>query len=190
MLIEGVEISHWSGGAYFPAEDTLLLLRHIPEGSGSFLEVGTGTGIVAIHAGKLGYRVVATDSDRASLLDASRNASENRVDIDFVECNLMECVIGMFSVIAFNPPYLPDAGVPDRQLAGGEGGVEVALDFMKQASGRLEEGGRVLLVLSSLGDIDKFTGDCSREWSLKVVDSRKLDFETLVLYEGMLTSRR
>lgn len=182
MDVEGVSIIHWSGRTYFPAEDTMLLKRGLRRGKGPFLDVGTGTGIIGIAASSLGYEVTSTDIDIVSVRDALRNADANGADISFIVCDLLHCIRGTFDVIAFNPPYLPEEGVPDRQLAGGPKGVEVAADFLGQAYGHLNEGGEVLLVLSSLGDLDWFRERCGGRWLFQTQSEVKLAFETLTLY--------
>jgi ribosomal protein L11 methyltransferase len=52
------------------------------ERPGSFADLGCGSGVLAIAAAKLDFDpVVAIDSDRAAVLEAARNARENRVEI-------------------------------------------------------------------------------------------------------------
>lgn len=183
MEVDGISIAHWSGKSYFPAEDTLLLLHSLKNGNGTFLDVGTGTGIIGIAARASGYEVTSTDIDFDSVREAERNAEENGAEIAFIVCNLLDCIHCSFDVIAFNPPYLPEGGVADRQLAGGPKGVELAAEFMEEAQGHLNEGGEVLLVLSSLGDLEWFRERFESRWTLVAEREVKLDFETLSLYK-------
>ncbi len=186
MNVEGIRIDHWAGGVYAPAEDTLLLLRSVTGGKGRFLDVGTGTGIIGIKACSLGYDVVSTDVDGNALAEASMNAEENSAEISFVQCDLLSCFSCMFDIIAFNPPYLMEDGVPDRQLAGGPRGVELAVEFLKQAAELLSPEGEVLVVLSSLGDTDWFRSKVSEQWSIELGSSVRLEFETLMLFSARL----
>lgn len=186
MNIEGVRITHWGKGIYPPSEDSLLLMQSLGKGSGRFLEVGTGTGVVAIRAAALGYGVIATDMDENALSEASMNAADNSVKLDLIRCDLLKCLNCRFNLIAFNPPYLPEGDVPDRQLAGGAQGVELALEFMSQAEEHLEIDGEVLVVLSSLGNTDLFLRECSRKWDVLPVAGRKMEFETLTVYRAVI----
>lgn len=191
MDVEGISISHWSEKSYFPAEDTLLLLRCLKKGRGTFLDVGTGTGIIGIAASRSGYEVTSTDIDFESVNNAMKNADENGADISFIVCDLLRCFRSSFDVIAFNPPYLPEAGIPDRQLTGGRKGVELAAEFMDQAHSHLSEGGVVLLVLSSLGDMEWFRKRCENSWTLSTAGEVRLQFEMLTLYScSPIPSRR
>ncbi|HEY6660037.1 MAG TPA: 50S ribosomal protein L11 methyltransferase, partial [Pyrinomonadaceae bacterium] len=66
---------------------TRLCLQAIQKhfSGGSFLDVGTGTGILAIAAAKLfpEARIEAFDTDEAAIAIARENAAANNVQIDF-----------------------------------------------------------------------------------------------------------
>ena len=61
-----------------------VVARRKPEQAQSFLDIGTGSGILAIAAAKLGYRPIrAFDFDSDAVRVAGRNATRNRVSIPF-----------------------------------------------------------------------------------------------------------
>ena len=61
----------------------LLGLAASEPGRGALLDVGTGSGVLAIAAAKLGYApVIGLDHDRESVRATAQNASVNGVDID------------------------------------------------------------------------------------------------------------
>jgi ribosomal protein L11 methyltransferase len=63
--------------------ELLLALAASDPGRGPLLDVGTGSGVLAIAAAKLGYRpVTGLDYDPASVLAATQNASANDVQVD------------------------------------------------------------------------------------------------------------
>lgn len=77
----------------------------------TLLDVGTGTGYVAIRMASIGTEVYATEiSPRAKQL-AERNAKINGVDLAVEISDLLEDIEGTFDAIAFNPPFSPR---PDR----------------------------------------------------------------------------
>jgi len=77
----------------------------------TLLDVGTGTGYVAIRLALSGTEVYATDvSSRAKQL-AERNAKIHGIDLSVQISDLFEDVEGTFDAIAFNPPFSPR---PDR----------------------------------------------------------------------------
>jgi SAM-dependent methyltransferase len=71
---------------YEPADDTELLVRSLRLRKGErILEIGTGTGVVAIHCAKLGCRVTATDLLAPAIALARENADANGVALELLE---------------------------------------------------------------------------------------------------------
>ncbi|MGQ9461997.1 MAG: 50S ribosomal protein L11 methyltransferase [Candidatus Fervidibacter sp.] len=69
------------------------------------LDIGTGSGILAIAAAKLGAReVVATDIDDAALEAAQENASRNEVKdlVKFIKSDLLRQINGQFDIVLSN----------------------------------------------------------------------------------------
>ncbi len=140
------------GQVYRPAEDSYLLLRAIEIGpASSFLEIGTGTGLIALHAAR-DVRTVATDISPFAVSLARANAQRNGLSLQLVQADLFRGLHGSFDVIAFNPPYLPlrpRGEWLDHAWSGGVGGDEVVLRFLRDAHRYLTEGGVVYLLMSS-----------------------------------------
>jgi len=68
----------------------------------SVLDVGTGSGIIAILASRLGAaRVVGTENDPVALAVAAENARINRATVDFRLCD-PEAIDGVFDVVVAN----------------------------------------------------------------------------------------
>lgn len=71
-------------GEHASTQLALYLLALLPMSGKSFLDVGTGSGILAIYAKKKGCsNVVGIDIDAISIENAEENAKLNNVDIDF-----------------------------------------------------------------------------------------------------------
>ena len=72
---------------------------------GRVIDLGAGTGRLAIGASLMGAtNVLGIDADKQSLQIARRNASAERVNIDWVVGDL-ESVTGDFRTVLMNPPY-------------------------------------------------------------------------------------
>lgn len=69
------------------------------------LDLGTGTGIIAICLAKRGRVVVASDVSGSAVRTARENARRNGVMIECHESDLLATVPGRFDLIAFNIPY-------------------------------------------------------------------------------------
>ena len=110
-------------GVLIPRPETEILVdvalegvdRAAAEGGARVLEVGTGTGCVAlsIASERPGTLVTATDLSPRAVELASRNRDALGLEdvVDVVECDLAAGVdpelMGSFAVLVSNPPYIP-----------------------------------------------------------------------------------
>ena len=140
---------------YPPSEDTFLLLTCVEVDSKErVLEMGCGTGMIALHCAKAGGLVTAADINPKAVDCARANAKVNGLDIKVLHSDLFLDVEGPFDLIIFNPPYVPDVirGEFERSWAGGRDGVRVLERFLKDAPQHLAKGGRIVVLLSTTMD--------------------------------------
>ncbi len=79
----------------------------VPSDGGSVLDLGTGSGIQALHAARTASRVVGTDVSARALRFAAVNAALNGVTVDLREGDLYDPVAGeRFDRIVSNPPFV------------------------------------------------------------------------------------
>ncbi len=144
---------------YKPREDSLLLIKALEiKPKQKVLEIGTGSGIIAIHCAKARADVTAVDINPKAVECARINAELNGVKIKVLESDLFSKVIGKFDVIIFNPPYLPSDksdAYYDISWSGGKSGVEVLNKFLEQAKKHLNLNGEIYFTASSLADLSK-----------------------------------
>jgi release factor glutamine methyltransferase len=181
MKIKNIEIKT-SEDVYEPSEDTFLLLEALYQynlKNKKVLEIGTGSGIVAIYCSKKGAHVVATDISSKALKLAEENAKLNSAKIKFLRSNLFDKIEGKFDLIIFNAPYIP--GKESPMWSGGKQGVEIANRFLKNAVAHLEENGFILLVMSSVAKIDKII--IPKGFLLRILKERKIAWENLYLFK-------
>ena len=142
-----------------PAEDSYLLADNLEIKSGqSVLEIGTGSGIVAMYASKLTDDITVTDINFDACLLAEKNFKDNGIEnIEILFGNLFEPVKNRkFDVILFNTPYLPteDDEVLDDTINyafdGGLNGRKVIDLFLNEVGDHLNDGGIVQMIQSSL----------------------------------------
>ncbi len=194
MKLNGIELVT-NSEVYPPSEDTYLLLDAIEiDPSDSFLEIGCGSGLLSVAASKTAQRVVATDIS----LEAVRNTQENLIRnslayrCSVIQSDLLSAISpdSKFSVITFNPPYLPKDEYTtdmDHALVGGSVGVEMTETFLREVVAYLQDQGSVYVVASSLADIERVEA-AMLETGLRVERpaAKKLFFETLQVLRGTL----
>jgi release factor glutamine methyltransferase len=179
---------------YEPAEDTFLAADNLSiKKNDTVLDVGTGCGILAILAAKKAKKIVAVDTNPHAVHCAKRNAIINKMaeKIDIREGDLFQPVKAeRFSLIVFNAPYLPSTPAEgkswlDKAWVGGPTGRQLIERFIAEAPRHLSKKGRILLVQSSLANIDE-TLEEFREVGLdaRVIAQKKVYFETIVLIQA------
>ena len=148
------------------------------------LDMGTGSGVLAIAAAKKGCSVTAVDINPAAIKLAKQNAKKEGVGIDFVVSDLFDKIKGKFDLIIFNPPYVRTADcemldMQSRAWAGGIDGMQVINRFLLTARDFLKPGGKILLLASSIdSELPEITG-----FKVNVLKRKPLFFEQLFVLE-------
>ena len=137
----------------YPVEADTLLLREAARAEvipgDVVLEVGTGSGTIAAA-------LAATAGVVATEINPHAAAAAHRLGVEVIRTDLVSGLCGRFTLVIFNPPYLPTAPgdrIPDwmeRALDGGATGREVIARFLHDVGRVLAPGGRILLIISSL----------------------------------------
>jgi release factor glutamine methyltransferase len=172
---------------YSPGDDSYLLLEAVEVSPNSkLLDIGTGSGIIALHAAKLGARVTATDINPSAVQCARANAFRNDLKMEVVESDLFDEVKGFFDVITFNPPYLPSDGEPsswvERSWSGGSDGSEIVMRFLDKAWFHLGPKGRIYVVLSSLGSLRSVLRSARERYEGEMLTEKHMFFESIFAY--------
>ena len=144
---------------YIHAEDSYLLADNLEIKQGqSVLEIGTGSGIVAMYASRLTDNITVTDINFDACELARKNFEDNGIEnIEILFGNLFEPVKNRkFDVILFNTPYLPteeDEVLDDTinyAFDGGLNGRKVIDLFLNEVGNHLNDNGIVQIIQSSL----------------------------------------
>jgi release factor glutamine methyltransferase len=172
---------------YNPNDDSYILLKAVeilPDQR--FLEMGTGSGLTALHAAKAGAVVTAADINPHAVDCARRNAMRNGLKMDVVQSDLFGNIPGLFDVIAFNPPYLADEGTSTSWVEsawnGGREGSEVAVRFLDEAWRHLSPRGTVYMILSSLGGLMTVLKASKPRYEATLLQEKRMFFESIFAY--------
>lgn len=174
---------------YEPAEDTFLLAENLAVKKGDVaLDVGTGTGLIALLMARKASYVLGVDINPIAVELARENARLNGINnVEFRLSDLFENVEGEFDLITFNAPYLP--GEPeepiDLALVGGETGREVLDRFIGEVPRYLKPGGVVQIVQSSITGVEETLERLKKAGlTAGIVARRHFFFEDIVLING------
>lgn len=119
------------------------------------IDIGTGSGFLAILAAKLGGKVSATDNNKDAVELARKNSIKNNVSIDFQQGNYFANFKKKFDVIIVNLPqeivhknYQKAIG---KQLTesfdGGPDGNKQVLEFLDVAKNYMNDKSRIYIIV-------------------------------------------
>ncbi len=142
---------------YPPSEDTHLILEamlKLLSPDMYVLDMGTGSGILALKAKEKGANVTAVD------INPNAVKHVKNLGINAIESDLFSNVRGKFDMIVFNPPYLELAenelrGEPiETALHGGKRGREVLDRFLNEAPRYLKDNGIILFLQAESNGVE------------------------------------
>ncbi len=171
---------------YHPREDTQLLLRTLRATRLSglrILDMGTGSGVLALQCAKQGAEVTAVDIDTQAVAATQALLKKDRIEAEIFQSDLFLNIFKRYDLIIFNPPYVPsDEAISDTAIDGGKAGRDLIDKFLEAMPRYLEKGGYGLLLVSSLNNpqdlIEQF-----HELSFTPIEIERLFFETMTVFK-------
>ena len=135
-----------------------LILSENPESSLSVLDIGTGSGAIALALanGRPDWQITASDLSQDALALAAENAQSCGLNLTFVQSDCFDAISGKFDIIVSNPPYISEAdkdevglnvlvSEPHMALFAEEDGYAVYRKIAEQAEEHLTEKGKIYL---------------------------------------------
>lgn len=143
----------------------------------SVIDIGTGSGFLAILAAKLGGNVSATDNDKDAIETAKKNAANNNVKIDFKRGEYFANFQNKFDVILANLPqewvHLNYKNALTEQqrnsLDGGEGGNAQILKFLDIAKNYMHKNSRIYIIIYTVTDFSKTLKKIIENYNVKLM---------------------
>lgn len=157
---------HVEPGVLIPRADTEILVEKALEWmkpGARVLDIGTGSGAIAVSLAKLGRQaqVTAADVSDRALEIARRNAERNGAAVEFVKSDCFSALKGRkYDMIVSNPPYISEDEMrelmpevmrePELALFGGADGLDFYRRISREAPEYLNEGGCLLFEIGWL----------------------------------------
>ena len=174
---------------YTPREDSYLLkdfIQSLDLENTKTLDMGTGTGIIALEMARKGADVTAADINPEALEEAKRNAKIQSIkNIEFIQTDLFENIEETYDIITFNPPYLPKKEgqeTKEKEWYGGETGVEITRKFIQNTHRYLGENGAYLTITSNNSQKNLRNNE-----NITKLKQKKIFYETLYLISNQTT---
>jgi methylase of polypeptide subunit release factors len=153
------------------------------------LDVGTGSGLLAIAAARAGVqRVTAVDLNLAAVRSARRNvkASGLTAQVRVQESDMFGTLEGeQYDIILTNPPYYPRMPTNDAEQAYFAGAnLEWLRRFANGAHYHLAADGYLLMVVGETAPVEIILSIFGKSgWSAKLVQRKVLTIETILVFE-------
>jgi release factor glutamine methyltransferase len=168
---------------YLPSDDTIFLSDVVNHYHGDLaLEIGTSSGTIFRELSKNFSIAIGTDIDFNSLKHSLSMSKNDRL----ICCDAATALHNVkFDLIVSNPPYLPNAvNHTDKTVDGGPTGIEVSIHFLTSAIDKLNNNGKILILVSSLSDKEKLDRFISQNnLTKKQIAQKDLFYEMLQIIE-------
>jgi release factor glutamine methyltransferase len=153
----------------------------------TFLDMGTGSGIIGLFAARAGAAVTGVDINPQAVRCAEENAAAAGFSVEYRQSDLYSNLQGRaFDVIAWNPPFFPKrvTTAVEAALFAGED-YDVLARFIVESRAHLQADGFIYIVLSEDLDLPALTARFRREgFSVRRVCARKWGLgEVMVVFE-------
>ena len=135
-----------------------LILSENPETPLSILDIGTGSGAIALALAnsRPDWQITASDLSSDALALAVENAQSCGLSLTFVQSDCLEAISGNFDIIVSNPPYISEAdkdevglnvlaSEPHMALFAEEDGYAIYRKIAEQAGTHLTDKGKIYL---------------------------------------------
>ncbi len=156
---EGIEIIVHPGvfhpGFFHSTKFILKFLKDIDLQGKTFLELGSGSGIISVYAAKKQAIVTAVDISDKAIENTYLNKKKNNATIQVIKSDLFDQVSSStFDWIVINPPYYPSDPTSDEDHAWYCGrNHDYFQKLFQQLGSFIHKKSKVLMVLSEVCDL-------------------------------------
>lgn len=173
-------------GFFFSTQFLLEYIDKLDLKGKKLLELGAGSGLIAIFAAKRDAHVTASDINPLAIEFLKKNSEINKVSLSIIQSDLFKEIPGeSFDIIAINPPYYKKnpQTIFEHAWYCGENG-EYFQKLFNELRGYIHNNSEVLMVISEdcdFGMIERMAAE--RNFSLQKMNTKKVIWEYLYIYK-------
>lgn len=121
------------------------------------LDVGTGSGILALLVSKYAEKVIAIDINENAIKSTKENIKLNHIkNIEVRKSDLFEKVNEKFDLIIFNPPFMGIEAENELEKAFTNKNFEVLTRFFREVKNYLSTNGKIIISFANMGGEEVF----------------------------------
>ena len=143
-------------GFFFSTKILISAINNLPLQNRTLLELGAGSGLIAMHASRQGAVATATDINPVAIEYLQKNKHRNQVSLRIIQSDLFTNIpLEAFDIIAINPPYYkkdPQSHAEYAWFCGKKG--EYFENLFSSLGNYMHEGTVVLMTLCDGCDLD------------------------------------
>lgn len=173
-------------GLFFSTKQLLKYILSLDIDGKNFLELGAGSGLIAMSAARRGAWVLATDINRIAVDYLRKNQQANHLHFPVIVSDLFRSIPRQsFDIIAINPPYYKKNPVSEREYAwycglNGEYFVRLFETMGDYTTATTE----VYMILSDECDIDMIKDTALKNgYRFTLADAKKRLWETNYIFK-------
>jgi release factor glutamine methyltransferase len=168
-------------GFFFSTKFLISFIETLDLKGKSFLEMGSGSGLVSIAAAKKNALVLACDVSPKAVSNTRKNFESNNVKAECISSDLFDSIPArQFDFIVVNPPYFkknPDS-IEEKAWYCGES-LEYFEKFFQQAKSFVHSSSRIIMVLSDECDIHGIQAIAEKfHWQFELAIQKRTAWET------------
>jgi methylase of polypeptide subunit release factors len=191
--IGGLEI-HTGAGVYQPGpgSSTQFIADHLnellPRGAKSVLEIGCGSGALALLSARRGLTVDACDIDPIAVHYTNENARRNDIALSVCQSDLFGAFQDRtYDTILFNLPfYHPSDPITDHERPLADPNGQLITRFLNEAHRHLAPGGHIAFTFANCGQVSVLQRS---DWEMEVAAldyQRRNNFVRLIVRASSL----
>jgi release factor glutamine methyltransferase len=173
-------------GFFFSTQLLLQYINRLPLQNKNLLELGAGSGLIAMYAAKQGAVVTATDINPIAIKYLHSNSVQNNVSLEIIRSDLFTDIPNhSFDIIAINPPYYKKQPVTLQDFAWfcGENGQYFS-GLFSQLAGYIHDKTETIMVLCDGCDIAMIETAAARNgFELQLVLTKQNMLEKNFIYK-------